>query len=86
MNALSKCVRCGSTDLAERTVERLVRGGQDVVVFRVTAVVCHHCGERYFSKAAIEAFEAARHKLERHDLDGFETVGQLLRPAAEAGA
>ncbi len=79
--SLSRCSRCGSTDLEERIVEKLLRGGQHVLALRVPATVCHRCGERYFAKEVIEVFESSRRKLERGELEDYQPVGQMLRLA-----
>ena len=80
--SLTRCLRCGSEDLACREVEKLVRGGSDVVALVVSATICHRCGERYFDKAALEQLEAARTALESGDLEAYQPVGQMLRPAS----
>lgn len=69
--SLSRCMRCGSTDLEERIVETLLRGGQHVLALRVPATVCHHCGERYFAKEIIELFETSRRKPECGELEDY---------------
>jgi YgiT-type zinc finger domain-containing protein len=53
--SLSRCARCGATDLEDREIEKLVRGGADVAALRAHATVCRHCGERYFPNEAIRA-------------------------------
>ena len=43
MNAsLSRCMRCGSNDVEDKDIEKLVRGGNGVATLRVRATVCHH--------------------------------------------
>ena len=81
--SLAKCMRCGSTDLTDKVVEKLVRGGAHVVALQATATVCHSCGERYFASDVIAAFEAVKQKLEHEELGGFQSVGKLLRPTTE---
>lgn len=81
MNAsLSKCVRCGSNDLEDRDVEKLVRGGDDVATLRVRATVCRHCGERYLPGEAIQTLENVRRDLEQGKVDRFRALGRLLAP------
>ncbi len=81
MNAsLSKCLRCGSSDLEDKEVEKLVRGGDDVAVLRVQATVCHHCGERYLSNETIRAVEQARDDLEEGKMTRFRALGRFLAP------
>jgi len=74
-------MRCGSNDLEDRQVEKLVKGGTNVVALNVTATVCHHCGERYFDLDTVELLEDFRRKLERDDLDGLQSVGKIFRPS-----
>jgi len=78
---LSKCVRCGSKDLEDREVEKLVRGGDDVAALRVRATVCHRCGERYFSNDVVRVLEKARRRLEGGELGGFRALGRVLAPS-----
>lgn len=76
--SLSRCVRCGSTDLDDREIEELVRAGDDVAALRVLATVCHRCGEQYFSQGVIERIEEVRRKLDAGDVDGFRVLGRVL--------
>jgi YgiT-type zinc finger domain-containing protein len=76
--SLSRCARCGSTDLDDKDVEKLVRGGDDVAVLRVRATVCHHCGERYLSVDAVRALEQARRDLVEGKQARFRTLGHVL--------
>ena len=78
--SLSKCVRCGSSDLEDKKVEKLVRGGDDVAVLRVQATVCHHCGERYLPNETIRAMEQTRYDLEEGKMSRFRALGCLLAP------
>jgi len=78
--SLSRCVRCGSNDLEDRDVEKLVRGGDNVAALRVRATVCRHCGERYLPDGAIRTLEQARRDLAEDKLTRFRTVGHLLTP------
>lgn len=73
-------MRCGSVDLEDREVEKLVRGGDDVAVLRVQATVCHHCGERYLPSAAIRLLEEARHDLVDGKVSRFRPLGRVLAP------
>ena len=77
---LSKCFRCGSTDIQERLVEEFVRQGQYVVALRLSADVCSNCGERYFDRGNATQIEDVRSRLARHDLEGFRVTGELLEP------
>jgi len=78
--SLSSCARCGSSDLEDRDVEKLVRGGNDVAALRVRATVCHHCGERYLSLDAVRALEQARRDLAEGKLTRFRSLGHVVTP------
>lgn len=75
---LSKCFRCGSSEIDDRSVEELVRRGQYVVALRLSANVCANCGERYFERDGVAMIEDVRRRLERGELDGFRVTGELL--------
>jgi YgiT-type zinc finger domain-containing protein len=79
-------MRCGSTDLEDRQVEKLVRGGDDAAVLRVQATVCHHCGERYLPNEAVRALEHARHDLEQGKVSRFRALGRLLAAHTESAS
>jgi YgiT-type zinc finger domain-containing protein len=82
--SLSKCLHCGSSDLEDRDVEKLVRGGDDVVALLVRATVCHHCGERYLPQEAIGAIERARRDLQHGEVGRFRAVGRFLTPQQDS--
>lgn len=84
--SIGRCTRCGSNDLEDRDVEKLVRGGDDVAALRVRATVCLHCGERYFSVGVIRALEQAHRDLAEGKLTGFRALGHLLTPQPDTGA
>lgn len=75
---LTKCARCGTADVEDRPVEKLIRAGSNVLALSVHAAVCRRCGERYFDRKTIASFEESRKKLERGQLDGYRVVGSLL--------
>lgn len=81
--SLSKCVRCGSDDLEDRDVEKLLRGGDDALALRVRATVCHHCGERYFPAETIRVLEQACRDLQEGKVTRFRALGRLLAPAPD---
>lgn len=84
--SLSECARCGSNDLEDRDIEKLVRGGDDVAALHVRATVCHHCGERYLPVDAIRVLEQARRDLAEGKLTRFRSLGHLLTPQADTGS
>ena len=77
---MSRCFRCGSTDIRERLVEKLVRQGQYVVALQLPANACSNCGERYFDRDHAKQIEDVRRRLERRELAGFRVTGELLEP------
>lgn len=79
---LSKCFRCGSTELEARSVEELVRRGPYVVALPLQADVCTNCGERFLQRQDVVAIEDVRQRLERGELAGFRVTGELLEPVA----
>jgi YgiT-type zinc finger domain-containing protein len=79
---VSKCFRCGSTEIEDRPVEEFVRHGRYVVALRVPANVCSNCGEQYFERDQVTMFEDVRRRLEHGDLEGFRVTGEVLEPVA----
>lgn len=75
MLPFNKCPVCGG-EMAEKNVEKLLRGGNHVAVVTVQAEVCLHCGERLYSKETISRFEEIRGKLARQEVAEFEPLGQ----------
>jgi YgiT-type zinc finger domain-containing protein len=82
MIPFEKCPVCGS-ELKEKEVEKLLRGGDHTAVLRVRAEVCLHCGERLYAEETVRLFEQIRKKLKRQQLSGFQPVGQSFRVDAD---
>lgn len=80
MTKLSKCFRCGSSEIEDRPVEELVRQGRYVVALRVPANVCSTCGEQYFARDQVAMFEDVKRRIEHGDLEGFRVTGEFLEP------
>lgn len=78
MKPFEKCPVCGG-DLAEKEVEKLLRGGPHTAVLLVRAEVCLHCGERLYSQDTVRRFEEIRGKLERQETAGFQPIGQSFQ-------
>ena len=78
---LSKCFRCGSTDVESRPVDEFVRRGSYVVALRFVADVCASCGEKYLQGSDVSMIEDVRRRLDRGELGGFRVTGELLEPA-----
>jgi len=57
MMPFEKCPVCGG-DLAEKSVEKVLRGGVNTAVLKVCAEVCLRCGERLYSSRDCEEIRA----------------------------
>ncbi len=80
MKPFEKCPVCGG-ELAEKEVEKLLRGGVHTAVVKVPAEVCLHCGERLYSEETVRRFEQIRAKLERQETEGFRPLGRSFEVA-----
>jgi YgiT-type zinc finger domain-containing protein len=78
MMPLERCPVCGG-DLAEKDVEKLLRGGKHTAVVKVRAEVCLHCGERLYSEETVRRFEEIRAKLERQETAEFIRLGSSFQ-------
>lgn len=76
-----KCPVCGG-ELSERVVEKLLRGGADTAIIKVTAQVCLRCGERLYPVETVKRFEAIRAQLERKETTGLEPIGTSFQVAS----
>ncbi len=72
--AFEVCPVCGG-ELAEKRVEKLLRGGPNMATITVEAMVCLRCGERFYPELTVKRFENVRAKLARNQTDGLELVG-----------
>ena len=81
ITSFDKCPVCGG-ELAEKEVEKLLRGGVNTAVIKVRTEVCLHCGERLYSQETGRLFEDIRRKLERRDVAGFQPIGQSFQVIA----
>lgn len=77
MMPFEKCPICGG-ELAEKEVEKLLRGGDHTAVLQVQAEVCLHCGERLYAEETVRLFEQIRNKLKRQQLSDLIPLGQLF--------
>ena len=59
-----ECPVCGG-EMVDKSVEKLLRGGNNTAVLTVRAEVCLRCGERLYPQEAIERFEQIRAEFER---------------------
>ena len=70
-----RCPVCGG-ELAQKEVEKLLKGGGNTAVVRVKAEICLHCGERLYAKETIRRFDDIRNKLRDRQTEGFRPLGQ----------
>ncbi len=80
MKPFDKCPVCGG-ELVEKEVEKLLKGGVNTAVLKVTAEVCLKCGERLYSEETVRRFEQIRQKLAKDDVAGFLLLGQTYQVA-----
>jgi YgiT-type zinc finger domain-containing protein len=78
MKPFDRCPICGG-EVAEKEVEKLLRGGNHVAVITVPAEVCLHCGERLYSQDTVRRFEEIRAKLARQEVGDFQPLGQAFQ-------
>ncbi|MEW6163028.1 MAG: YgiT-type zinc finger protein [Nitrospirota bacterium] len=67
-------------EVVEKEVEKLLKGGKNTAVVKVTAEVCLHCGERLYSHDTIIRFEKIRKKLQ-DDVEEFVPIGKTFEVA-----
>ena len=80
MKPFDKCPVCGG-ELVEKEVEKLLKGGVNTAVVKVTAEVCLQCGERLYPEATVRRFELIRQKLATEDVAEFQLLGQTYQVA-----
>ncbi len=78
MKPFNKCPICGN-EVVEKEVEKLLKGGNNIAVIKVTAEVCLHCGERLYSQEAVRKFEKIRAKLAREETNEFQLLGKSFQ-------
>jgi len=75
MKPFAQCPVCGG-ELENKEVEKLLRGGGNTVAMRITAEVCLHCGERYYTEELVKSFCEMQDMLERQEFSHFKHLGQ----------
>lgn len=75
MIPFEKCPVCGG-ELASKSVEKLLRGGGNMMSLKVTAEVCQDCGERLYAEDVVRSFAEIRMKLQKGEFDHFKPLGQ----------
>lgn len=78
MRLFEKCPVCGG-EVVEKEVEKLLKGGKNTAIVKVTAEVCLHCGERLYSHDTIIRFEEIRKKLQDDDVEEFVPIGKTFQ-------
>lgn len=73
----TKCHLCGG-EVLEKTVEKVLRGGNNTAVITTQAGVCLKCGEHLYEPEAIKRFEEIREKLREDSLEGFKVIGRTF--------
>ena len=81
MKPFSKCPVCRG-DVAERNVEKLLRGGVNLAAVKVRAEVCLRCGERLYSKDTVSHFQQIREKLANQEVAEFDVLGRSFQVPA----
>ena len=76
-NAFTACPVCGG-ELAEKRVQKLLRGGDDTAAVAVDALVCQRCGERFYPEPTVRRFEEIRGRLERGETEEMTLVGSAF--------
>lgn len=69
--------------MAEKKVEKLLRGGNHTATVTVRAEVCLHCGERLYNKDTVVLFDRIRDKLGRQQTSEFQPIGQSFQVVLE---
>ena len=80
MKSFEKCPICAG-ELVEKEVEKLLKGGVNTAVLKVTAEVCLQCGERLYPEETVRRFEQIRRKLANQDVTDFQLLGQTYQVA-----
>lgn len=75
MKPFEQCPVCGG-ELETKQVEKLLRGGGDMVTMKVSADVCLHCGERLYAEDVVRSFEQIRKKLQNQEFTHLKSLGR----------
>lgn len=78
MIAFAKCPVCGE-EMVKKKVEKLLRGGKNTAVVKVSAEVCLHCGECLYDQETVRHFEQIKTKLQRQETAGFQPLGRSFQ-------
>ena len=61
--------------------KKVLEGGRNTAILKVTAEVCLHWGERLYRPETVAHFEEIREKLSNEDVGEFEPVGKTYEVA-----
>ncbi len=81
MHLFDQCPVCGG-EIIEKEVEKLLCGGKNTAVVKVSAEVCLHCGERFYTKETAMRFDRIREKLACGDVSDYLPMGKSFRAVA----
>ncbi len=73
-----KCVICGSPDIEKKDVDEEIRLNNDVIMVKITAIVCESCGERYYSRQTMKELEDIEDKLRKSTFK-LDVIGSVFR-------
>ena len=68
------CPLCGGRVVKQET-EKIIRVGQDVVILKVQAGVCQHCGEKIYTKETHDRIQKIRKELKER-ISELKPVGR----------
>ena len=72
---ITQCPVCGG-NLADKVVEKLLRGGNNTASVKIEAQVCLSCGERLYSPDVVKKFENIRKNLIEEHPKGLRKIGK----------
>lgn len=73
-----ECPVCDS-ELVEKEVQKLLRGGNNTAIVKANAELCLRCGERLYSSTTVRQFEEIRRRLKNGQTDEFIPIGQSFQ-------
>jgi YgiT-type zinc finger domain-containing protein len=80
MRLFERCPICKG-EIAEKEVEKVLKGGTNTAIIKLTAEVCLHCGERLYTPETVSRFEGVRKNLSQKDISEFELIGKTFHVA-----
>ncbi len=80
MRLFERCPICKG-EIADKEIEKVLKGGTNTAITKVKAEVCLHCGERLYTPETVSRFEDIREKLTQEDISEFELIGKTFHVA-----